>query len=684
MIELTDPVQRHIASVAFRDAVVPDDASDMALGADAPSKQIERQLRAMLPGVDCPWGTASAMLDDPVGRRVGRVAFNPAIRALWSDGAWTGGMPAPHRLPEDAAGIRRFIRERTLLGLSDPDDATGDDLIERLLGFSIADHARVTDILRENGPEARLFVGASMLAAACAKYEKKRIKTEVTGRDRTAATVAAASVEAALTGTARIAADILLLDDRVRGGVRRIAMLLADKVEAFRQARSTKSVVQAVRMAASAAAAVHLFLTRGTVQDLPLAYERDPKRLPERLMTRNVDRGAAVQVMLEDVAAVDGHELYVLLMARRLDVALARHPWLAAPHPIFRLNYAYIGGHALFAEVERLAAIIRTMADRQRMGDGTVLDSIAMRPVLASAASTGFAIHHQAPAGRYLDLGVYHRAVTTRFMREKSRLMGGTVRHYTHHAYALGSRFCDLATAATDAPTHDFIRRSELDKPTEWGTRGHDLVLFYGLNIEDTIILALRQILDRLILRGISGDDWWVAFGRTVHRILSRVAPVTAARLEMTSSLKANRATCKGLRNRATDLARRFSDHDYDRPAGAFFDYALWFDRDRDVGFWDRLQKDAKLYGAFGSTFVSEPAERQGLPGRQGRRPTPANAPPSRWQRIMLEAKKAFDAYLPLYLKSRPTRLTARIMARMNQGYSAFASDPQFTTIFRV
>src|SRR6187402_2294666 len=132
MIELTDPVQRHIASVAFRDAVVPDDASDMALGADAPSKQIERQLRAMLPGVDCPWGTASAMLDDPVGRRVGRVAFNPAIRALWSDGAWTGGMPAPHRLPEDAAGIRRFIRERTLLGLSDPDDGDGDDLIKRL------------------------------------------------------------------------------------------------------------------------------------------------------------------------------------------------------------------------------------------------------------------------------------------------------------------------------------------------------------------------------------------------------------------------------------------------------------------------------------------------------------------------------------------------------------------------
>jgi hypothetical protein len=50
----------------------------------------------------------------------------------------------------------------------------------------------------------------------------------------------------------------------------------------------------------------------------------------------------------------------------------------------------------------------------------------------------------------------------------------------------------------------------------------------------------------------------------------------------------------------------------------------------------------------------------------------------------MKEAKKAFDAYLPTYLKSRPSLLTARIMARMNQGYSALASDPQFKTIFKV
>lgn len=57
--------------------------------------------------------------------------------------------------------------------------------------------------------------------------------------------------------------------------------------------------------------------------------------------------------------------------------------------------------------------------------------------------------------------------------------------------------------------------------------------------------------------------------------------------------------------------------------------------------------------------------------------------PPSRWQTIMLEAKEAFDAYQPLYLKSRPSRLTARIMARMNEGYSALASDPQFRTLFK-
>ncbi|GAA4762700.1 hypothetical protein GCM10023219_03800 [Stakelama sediminis] len=49
----------------------------------------------------------------------------------------------------------------------------------------------------------------------------------------------------------------------------------------------------------------------------------------------------------------------------------------------------------------------------------------------------------------------------------------------------------------------------------------------------------------------------------------------------------------------------------------------------------------------------------------------------------MAEAKTAFDAYRPLYLKSRPSILTARIMARMNEGYSAFASDPQFRKLFK-
>lgn len=683
MIDLVDPVQRHIAAIAFRDTIVPDGASDMASFADAPPKQVERQLRAMLPGVDFPWGSGNGMLDDPVGRRVGRAAFNSAIRALWTDGVWTHGTPVPHCLPEDAGGIERFIREQTLLGVGRPDDASGDNLVAQLFGFSIADHACITDILRKNGWETRLFVATSILAVACARYEKKWAKTEATGRERTALSSAAAAVETALAGVARIAADRLLADDDVRLGMRRIAMLLANKVEAFRRVRSAKSVTSAVRLAAGAADAVHLFLTRGMFQDTPLEYDRDPKRLPDRLAARNEAAEMAVRAMLDDVAAVDGYDVYVLLMARRLDIALTRYPWLAARHAVFRMNYGYIGAHALFAECERLAAIIRTMADRQRLADGASLDSVTLRPVLVSAASTGSALRHQAAAGRYLDLGVYHRTVMTSFMRDKRRLMGSTVRDYTHHAYAQGSRFCNLAAAATDASTHDFIRRSELDKPTQRGTRREDLVLFYGLGIEDTIILGLRQILDRVFMCGGSSDDWWIAFGRMVHRILSQVAPAMGARLQMTSSLKARHATCKGLRNRASYLARRFNDHDYDRPVGAFFDYSLWFDRDRDVAFWDRLQTEAKRYGASGSNFVPPPEEQEALPGRQGRRPTPADAPHSRWRQIMLEAKKAIDAYLPLYVKSRPTRLTARIMARMSEGYSAFSSDPAFSTIFR-
>ena len=169
----------------------------------------------------------------------------------------------------------------------------------------------------------------------------------------------------------------------------------------------------------------------------------------------------------------------------------------------------------------------------------------------------------------------------------------------------------------------------------------------------------MRQITDRLSHRGVTGADWRVAFGLVVHRILSHGMPTLAARLAATSSLGADEATCKGLVNRASELARRFDDRDFDRPCGAFFDYAGWFDRDRDVAFWDRLQTEAKRYGASGSTFVHLQAEREALPGCQGRPSTPADAPPSRWRQIMLEAKKAVHAYLPLYVKSRPTRLTA-------------------------
>lgn len=140
-----------------------------------------------------------------------------------------------------------------------------------------------------------------------------------------------------------------------------------------------------------------------------------------------------------------------------------------------------------------------------------------------------------------------------------------------------------------------------------------------------------------------------------------------------------------GLANRATRFARQFDDRDYNGAGGIFFDYTIWFDRDRDIAFWDRLQKGAKLYGAFGSSFIPapSPAELEALPGRKGRRATRPGEPPSRWRLIMIEAKKAFDAYLPLYLKSRPTRLTARIMARMNQGYCAFSSDPEFRKLFK-
>ncbi|MDJ0278820.1 hypothetical protein QLH51_18670 [Sphingomonas sp. 2R-10] len=682
MIDLVDPVQRHIAAIVFRDTVVADDASDMASRADASPKQVERQLRALLPGVDFPWGSGNGLLDDPVGRRVGRAAFNSSIRALWSDGVWTVGALAPHRLPEDAGAIARFIREQTLLGVGDPDDASGDDLVEQLLGFSITDHARISDVLRTGGWRARLFVAASMIAAACASYQAKRHKSDKTGRNKGAVELAALGIEAAVLGAARIATDIYLSDESPVAA-RRIAMMLTERVERFRRARATKTVAYSINMAANAAEAIHIFLTRGTTRDIPPEHDRDPRRLPSRLATRNPAMETAVQAMIEEVTAVDAHHLYCLLMARRLDVALSRHRWLAAPHPIFRLSYAYIGGHAAFAEFERLGVIIRTMADRERELDGQVLTSTSIRPVLAGPQETESAIRLRTAAGRYLDLGAYHRAVTTSFIRRKAHLMRTTVPSYTHHAYASGTRICDLAVSAADHATHDFIRRSELDKPTERGVRANHLVLFYGLDVKNAVILAVRQITDRLSHRGVNGADWRVAFGLIVHRILSHAMPTLAVRLAATSSLRADEVTCKGLVNRASHLASQFDDHDFDRPCGAFFDYALWFDRDRDVAFWDRLQKGAKLYGALGSLFVPPPAEREALPGRQGRRSMRGDALPSRWQQIMLEAKKAIDAYHPLYVKSHPTRLTARIMARMNQGYSAFSSDPQFCTIFK-
>ena len=158
---------------------------------------------------------------------------------------------------------------------------------------------------------------------------------------------------------------------------------------------------------------------------------------------------------------------------------------------------------------------------------------------------------------------------------------------------------------------------------------------------------------------------------------------MAATRLELSSSLKIDGATGKGLFNRAASLASRFDDRDYDRPAGPRFDYALWFHRDRDVAFWDRMQKGVKLYEAFGTGFISDAIHQQPVPNRQGRRATALGAPPSRWQQIMVTAKTAFDAYRPLYLKSRPSALTARIMARMSEGYSALASDPCFRIIFK-
>ena len=684
MTDLTDPVQRNIHAIMVRDAIVPNDATDMTL-TNATPKQIGRQLRAMLAGVDFVGGPAQAALDDPPGRRVGRVAFNPLIRAGWIDNRWTGPGPAPHRLPENKKEICKFILQQTNLGPAAGEKAAWDLKLSSVLGFDIEDHAHTTDLLRVSGAGCRLFVATSMLSAACSKYEKARARSEKNGRNKAAVDIAAHSVEAGLIGVALIAADMLLSGEHGLPRIGLIAMYLAKQTEVFRNIRSDGKTATAVRTAAMATRRVHLYLTFGIVRDIPLEHDREPGRLLDRLKVANAALEAVVEAMLDEVDAVDGHELYVLLMARRLDVALARHPWLAAPHPVFRVSYAYIGVHAIFAEFERLGVIAGTMARREQQVGKAILDSFTIRPVLKTPQATQAAIAVKTVAGGYLDLGAYHSSVTTTFIRSKAHWMSATVPSYTHHAYAIGSRFCDLAASVSDPSTHEFIRGSELDKPTQQGIRRRKLVLFYGLDIEQVVILAVRQILDRVTGHGTGTFNHNIAFGQIVHRILLHTAPRIAGRIEKTSRLGSDEACGKGLANRATRLSRQFDDRDYDCPCGALFDYGLWFDRDRDIPFWDRLQKAAKLYNAFGSSFIPapSPAELEALPGRKGRRATPSEAPPSPWRIIMTAAKTAFDTYQPLYLKGRPTHLTARIMARMNQGYSAFASDPQFRILFK-
>lgn len=683
MNNLVDPVQRHIHAIMVRDAIVLDDASDLTAAAVSP-KQLQRLLRARLAGVDFVGEAAQAVLDDPPGRRVGRMAFSPAVRALWVDRRWTGPGSAPHRLPENQDEIQAFILQQTNLRPAVGESAS-DLEIRSPLGFDVPDHARVTDLLRQNGAGSRLFIAASMLSAACAKYKRAHRRAAATGPNEAAVDVAALSVEAALIGTASIATDILLARDGALPRVGVIARHLVSCAETFRRTRSRGKTSSAVRAAAAAANGVHLHLTRGTVHDILPEHDREFGRLLGRLAVATAAMETAVRTIIAEVDAVDGHQLYVLLMARRLDVALDQNPWLAAPHPIFKLSLGYIGAFALFAELERLGVIIRAMAERERQADGTTLDSITIKPALAKPPATQAAIGLQTAAGRYLDLGAYHRAVTTSFIRRKAHWLSATVPAYTHHAYTNGSRFCDLAAAASDASTHTFIRRSELDKPTHQGIRRSDLVLFYGLDIEQTVILALRQVLDRVFHHGTGTFNQNIAFGLTVRRILLHTAPAFAARLNQTSCLDSDEACGKGLANRATKFVRRFDDRDYTAAGGVFFDYTAWFDRDRDIEFWDRLQKGAKLYTAFGSTFIPapSPAELEALPGRKGRRATRPGEPPSAWRLVMIEARKAFDAYLPLYLKSRPTRLTARIMSRMNQGYCAFSSDPEFRTLFK-
>lgn len=142
----------------MRDAIVPDDAADLKLPAVVSAKQLARLQRAMLPDVDLFPAPATAHARRP-GRPEGRPGrVRQAAPGAWIDGRWTGPGLAPHRLPDDAAAIADFIRQQTRLT-----DGTveGEERVQRLLGFSIDDHARITDLLRAGGTAPISLVVAS-------------------------------------------------------------------------------------------------------------------------------------------------------------------------------------------------------------------------------------------------------------------------------------------------------------------------------------------------------------------------------------------------------------------------------------------------------------------------------------------------------------------------------------------
>lgn len=682
-----DPVQRHIAAVYRRDSIAPDDASDLALSVDAPPKIKKRLLQAMLPGVDYPADDdALAKTDDPVGRRVGRVAFNPCIAGNWKDGVWIGGGPQPHRLPNSKSDIARFHRQQTLLHDGDPNTGTSDALVEKVIGFPIDAHARTSAILSQGGKLASVLVAILMLAAACDRFERRNLQVNKTRRHIDDWEAAIVAVEVATNGAAQIAADVLLGGECKRKGIQTIALAMAYVAEKLRRNRPLRPKLRigSLRCAAQAAAMALACLATGKLDRNWQQPDVEVQRLPHRLETCASGVADRVANFVSKVRDIDTPMVYRLLMARRLDVALTANPWLAAPHPSFRVCYGFLGGHAIFAELERVGLIVKHMADRQRVADGSPLQARSIRSCLSDPQQTGLALQEQNAAGRYLDLGVYHAEVTNAFVRQRKRWMRDTVVEYTHHAYATGTRRCNLPAAAADDATHAMIRGAELRKPTMLAQAKQNLVLFYGLPIKDVVILALRQISDRVLSRKCNVEEWRKAFGHTTHLVLSHVDPEIARQLSASSCLMADQATCKGLANRATEFARRFDDRDYDRPVGAFFDYARWFDRDRDVAFWNRLQGGAKLYAAFGSSYIpSRPTETEGLPPRQGRSTVTADAR-SRWAEVMLKAKRAFDAYEPLYAKTRPRFLNAQIMTRLSEGYSSLASDPQFWAIFKM